>query len=109
MRFSSSLKVSIALTFVAVLSLCLTILFSASSTTRAAGASITLSLKAGPPTSVTKVSGTGFGTSEKVNINFDTALVGSATTNTTGAFSATVKVPSTALPGTHTVHATGQT
>src|SRR5437868_14034167 len=87
---------------------CLMLSISASSIALAAGPSIKLSPKYGPPTSSVKVSGTGFGMNEPVTITFDTTTVGTATTGSTGAFSTKIKVPGSALPGNHTIKATGQ-
>ena len=52
--------------------------------------------------------GTNFGASETVRIDFDGAQIGSATTNAQGSFSSTLSVPSTALSGSHAVVAVGQ-
>ncbi len=88
---------------------CLAFFISASPIALAAGASIKLSPTSGPPTSKVTVSGTGFGASEKVTITFDTTSVGAATTSSSGTFSQNITVPKSALPGNHTVKATGQT
>jgi hypothetical protein len=70
---------------------------------------ITLNPNSGPPGTVVTVEGTGFGGSESVNIVFDASNVGSATTDSNGAFSTTISVPLGAVQGSHTVKATGQT
>jgi len=70
-------------------------------------ASIKLSEVSGPPTSLTKVVGTGFGISEQVKILFDTKLEGTTTTSNTGNFSLLITIPKSALPGTHIVKASG--
>src|SRR5260221_8923519 len=75
---------------------------------RAAGPRIGLSQKVGPPTTSVQVNGAGFGHSETVLVDVDTTQVGAATTDATGKFAARITVPKTALPGTHTVRATGQ-
>ena len=72
-------------------------------------ASVTLSPTFGPPTSKVKVNGTGYGTSETVTITFDTTKVGTTTTSSTGTFSKSVTVPTSAQPGNHTIKASGQT
>jgi outer membrane protein assembly factor BamB len=55
------------------------------------------------------VTGTGFGASETVAVDFSAAQVATATTSSAGTFSATFTVPKPALPGNHPVTATGQT
>ena len=75
----------------------------------AAPPALTLSPAVGPPTTPVTVSGTGFGSSETVALAFDLQQIGTATTDSSGAFSGAITVPSTALPGAHTVSATGQT
>src|SRR5437588_8514731 len=108
MYSSSGFKVNIVRSLIAFV-VCLMLSISASSMALAAGASIKLSPTSGPPTSKVTVSGTGFGASEKVTITFDTTSVGAATTSSSGTFSQNIMVPKTALPGNHTVKATGQT
>src|SRR5579883_1870987 len=110
MRFSVRSRLGLALSFMAVLALCLTLLFSTRSGANAASSPlIKTSVMSGPPTTALTVTGKNFGLSESVNIDFDTTLVGTATTDGTGAFSASVKVPRAALPGSHTFKAVGQT
>ncbi len=75
----------------------------------ATATSITLKPGVGPPTSAVTVTGTGFGASETVTVDFSTTQVGAATTSSTGAFSTTFTVPKSALPGKHPVTATGDT
>jgi outer membrane protein assembly factor BamB len=75
----------------------------------AAPPAISLSPSVGPPTTTVTVKGTGFGASEAVLVTFDSQQVGTASTNSLGAFSTKVKIPKTALPGLHSIHATGQT
>jgi outer membrane protein assembly factor BamB len=69
---------------------------------------ISLKPNFGPPTSKVKVKGSGFSPSEIVNLAFDSTMLGSITTDSSGAFSTKIKVPASALPGDHTVTATGQ-
>src|SRR5260370_11106952 len=45
--------------------------------------------------------------SETISITFDATSAGTATTDNTGAFTTTINIPSSALPGTHTIQATG--
>ena len=71
-------------------------------------ASIKLNLVAGPPTEAVKVTASDFGASETVDITFDSTAVASGTTNSSGALSVTFAVPTSAVPGTHTVTASGQ-
>jgi outer membrane protein assembly factor BamB len=72
-------------------------------------AGIKLSPEVGPPTLPFGVQGRGFGANELVDITFDLTAIGSATTNGAGSFSKKVSVPTAALPGAHTVTATGET
>src|SRR5689334_9225542 len=71
--------------------------------------SVSLSPSAGPPKSSVTVGGAGFGARESVRIDFDGQQLGTSTTSASGAFSAAIEVPKSALPGVHTVAATGQT
>src|SRR6266566_4208255 len=73
----------------------------------AKGASISLSLTYGPPTSSVQVSGLGFKGGESIALIFDTTQVGTATGSNTGSFSSTIIVPATALPGNPFVQARG--
>ena len=74
-----------------------------------AAQSITLSSKAGPPTSHTLVSGTGFPASAAIDIYFQTTEVALTVTNGSGAFSAVnIQVPASALPGVNWVTAVVQ-
>jgi outer membrane protein assembly factor BamB len=63
----------------------------------------------GPPTTSVLTNGTGFGPSETVVVTFDAQQVGTAQTNSSGAFSTRITVPKTARPGAHMVRAIGQT
>ncbi len=92
------------LTFLGVFALLLAV---TTSQVLAAG-TITLSKTYGLPGTVMTVSGSGFAATETVSIKFDTTTIGSATTSS-GAFSASVTIPSTATPGTHSIIATGAT
>jgi outer membrane protein assembly factor BamB len=69
---------------------------------------IWLSQRVAPPTASLQVNGGGFGASETVSVDFDTTQIGTATTDTNGKLTVQVMVPKTALPGTHTVQAAGQ-
>src|SRR5262245_24430503 len=73
--------------------------------TAPSAASITLDPTVGPPTTKVTVDGSGFGSTEKVVIRFDGTKVATATTDGSGSFGATVKVPAPALPGDHQVKA----
>jgi outer membrane protein assembly factor BamB len=75
----------------------------------AASPSVSLSPSVGPPTTLSTVSGTGFGSDETVALTFDSQQVRTAATTSLGSFSATISVPKTALPGAHVVRVTGQT
>jgi hypothetical protein len=73
------------------------------------GPTIKLNITYGPPSALVNASGTGFGLSETVNISFDSTSLSSATTDTSGSFSGTLTIPNSALPGNHTISATGVT
>jgi len=75
----------------------------------ATSAAITLSPKVGPPTTKVAVTGTGFGASETVVVDFSSTQVASPTTSSTGSLSTSFMVPKAALPGYHLVKATGRT
>src|SRR5438874_300147 len=70
---------------------------------------ITLSKVTGPPTTKVTVKGTSFGSSETVIVTFDSStMLGTTTTNSTGSFSLGITIPASALPGTHSIQATGR-
>ena len=77
-------------------------------TAAAASPIVTLTPNPGPPTTPTTVSGTGFGASEVVDVYFETTDMRLATTNASGAFTTSIRVPSTAAPGTNWVTAEGR-
>src|SRR5260370_34034467 len=62
------------------------------------GASLTLSVRTGPPTSHITLPLSGFGTSETVSVTFDTVLLGTTLTSTSGTFSYTEPIPHSAHP-----------
>jgi hypothetical protein len=64
---------------------------------------------AGPPTTKVSVTGAGFGASETVTVDFSATQVATATTSSTGTFTAGFTVPKSALPGNYPVTATGET
>jgi hypothetical protein len=67
---------------------------------------VTLSPNSGPPATNLQVAGGGFPASIAVDIYFDTTDVALAVTGATGAFSGiAIKVPASAVPGTHWVTA----
>ena len=66
-----------------------------------AAPAITLAPKAGPPTTVLEVSGTGFGANAAVDVYFDTAHLCLAFANGAGAASCTITVPKDAQPQAH--------
>src|SRR5437016_1345679 len=74
----------------------------------ALGASITLAPTSGPPGTSISVKGTGFFPREGVVLKFDAQQVGTAFTDSLGRFTATIKAPTTAAAGSHTVSARGQ-
>jgi outer membrane protein assembly factor BamB len=69
---------------------------------------VRLGTSVGPPTTVTKIAGRGFGPSEVVDISFDDQILSSVTTRPNGGFQLTVTIPAAALPGDHSLTATGQ-
>src|SRR5437879_6011246 len=73
----------------------------------AAGVTVRLTPLIGPPTTPFTVAGTGFGVSESVAITFDGTVIATATTGSDGGFTAAATVPASAVPGGHTVIATG--
>ncbi len=70
--------------------------------------SITLKPTSGPPTTKVSVSGAGFGASETVTVDFGSTPETTAATSSTGTFTAALKVPAAAAPGSYLVTATGQ-
>lgn len=75
----------------------------------AAAANISLHPRFGPPGSSIRVSGTGFGPNETVNITVGEALIGSGHTDPSGAFLARATIPTSAGPGVNAVVASGTT
>jgi hypothetical protein len=70
---------------------------------------ISLSKSSGPPTSVTRVQGSGFGANEAVDVFFDTSDLALAVTDGTGAFGpVAITVPASAVPGRHWLTAVGR-
>ena len=75
----------------------------------AATASISVTPGFGPPTSLLKVSGSGFQANEPVDIYFDAADESRVTANGSGAFPQTgLYIPTPAAPGQHWITAVGQ-
>jgi outer membrane protein assembly factor BamB len=70
--------------------------------------SIALKPASGPPTTKVSVSGNGFGATEGVVVDFGATKVATATTSSTGSFSASFKVPKAEAPGSYPVKAIGQ-
>jgi hypothetical protein len=62
----------------------------------------------GKPGDVFEISGQGFGTDEKVQLDWDSIRLGNTRTDELGRFRASFAVPPEALPGAHTVNATGR-
>lgn len=73
-----------------------------------AGATLVLSVTAGPPTSRINLTGNGFGASETVQVTFDGTLLNTAATTTGGTFSLAATIPPSALPGKHQIKASGR-
>jgi outer membrane protein assembly factor BamB len=108
MRFSTHSRLGLSLLLLLVLASGLGLSTSLRGVAQAASPHVWLSQKVGPPTSSVQVHGAGFGHSEIVLVDVDTTQIGTATTDATGKFAAMITVPKSALPGTHTVRATGQ-
>src|ERR1700730_1696880 len=109
MGFSFRSRVSIALSLLVILSGSLALIVSARLAAQAASQGLVLSSTVGPPTTVTKVRGTGFKGSELVSIDFDMKLMTVLTASTSGAFSVTLLIPKSAQPGNHIIQGIGQT
>jgi len=108
-RFSRKTYLGLALLVVLALSLMLLGLTHFTVHAKAATAAIRLSKVTGPPTTTVIVTGTGFGNSETVSATFDTTTtLGTTTTDNTGSFSLSIKIPAAAQPGYHEVKAIGQ-
>ncbi len=107
MQVSFRSKVNILVSLLVVSSACLALLFSVKSEAHAASPHISLSPNHTHPSASVKVSGKGFQVSETISITFDSISVGTATTDSTGTFATKIIIPSSALPGTHTIQATG--
>ncbi len=71
-------------------------------------ACIKLNPQSGPPGASVKITGTGYGASEIVDIFFDEKMVDTVNANSQGQVSATISVPNHTATGNHTVTASGQ-
>lgn len=102
-------KEFIACIFLITCLLCLTEFFSGNKASAAPATNpiIKLNPTFGPPTTSVKIKGVGFGIEETVILDFDASQVGTTSTDSSGAFSTRIIVPASALPGRHTVKATG--
>src|SRR2546430_16697497 len=67
----------------------------------ASSATLKLTPRVGPPTTVTKARGAGFQPGETGDLSFDGTLLAKATVKTNGAFAKSLTVPATAQPGSH--------
>lgn len=74
----------------------------------AGAATLAFSPSVGPPTSKIQATGSGFGAQEVIDLAFDGTVIAHATTDPDGSFSTKVRIPRSALPGDHTVNATGE-
>jgi outer membrane protein assembly factor BamB len=108
MRSSSRSHLSLLLVLLLVFTVGLGLSTSLRGVAQAAVPHIGLSQKVGPPTTSVQVHGAGFGHRETVLLHVDTTQVGTTTTDAAGKFVVRITVPKSALPGTHTVRATGQ-
>jgi large repetitive protein len=70
---------------------------------------ISVKPRSGPPGSPATVKGRGFSSNETVTITFDDTVVGTATANGSGSFSAGITIPAGSTHGPHTITATGAT
>ncbi len=109
MYVSFRLKLNILVSLLILSSICLALLFSAKSEAHAASPHISLSTNYTHPSAIIHVSGKAFGSNETVSMTFDASSEGTTTTGSTGAFTTKIIIPSSALPGTHTMKATGST
>lgn len=109
MRFSTRSRLGLSLLLLLVLATGLGLYTSSRGAAQAAGPRVWLSQKVGPPTASMQLHGNRFGLNETVLAYFDdTTQIGSTTTDANGQFVLQVTIPKAALPGTHTVRATGQ-
>jgi outer membrane protein assembly factor BamB len=92
-----------------ILAIGLSLVVTVKKAAHAASPNIVLSPSSGPPSTNVTVNGTGFTSSEAITINFDSTQVGSATASSTGTFTTSFAVPSTAQTNNHTVQAVGST
>jgi outer membrane protein assembly factor BamB len=81
---------------------------SGSSFTVSAGPFASAAPKTGPPTTSATVSGNAFGPYEPVDVYFDTTDLALVTASASGSWSATIAVPSSAVPGAHAITAVGR-
>jgi subtilisin family serine protease len=72
-------------------------------------ACVKLDKKSGAAGTSVKVTGSGYGASEIVDVFFDSKLVDTVTAGADGKFTSTVKVPKSAAKGKHLMKASGQT
>src|SRR5438045_1087074 len=106
--FSRKMTIGFTLLVGLLLSLTLSSVTHLAAHATSATASITLSKVTGPPTTPLTVKGTGFGSSETVIVTFDiNTVLGTTMTNSLGNFSLGVTIPASALPGMHSIQATG--
>lgn len=70
-----------------------------------AAVSAKLTPATGPPTTSVAIAGTGFPASVAVDVYFDTTDEALAATSATGAFTISISVPTSAVPGTHWITA----
>ena len=69
---------------------------------------LTVSPTVGPPTKTITLQGTGFGTAEAVDVYFEATDVALVTTDGSGGFTASARVPASAKPGKHSFSAVGR-
>jgi eukaryotic-like serine/threonine-protein kinase len=109
MHVSRRMFVSSMLSLLVILALGLGLVVTVRNAAHAASPSITLSPPSGAPSTNVVVNGTDFINGEAITINFDSTPVGSTTASSTGTFTTSFTVPSSAQTNNHTVQAVGAT
>ncbi len=85
-----------------------TLLGAGDASARTSAARIQAVPRVGPPTTNASLGGSGFGSSEVVDLLFDGSRLATATTDRSGAFTGHLCVPLSATPGQHLVAARGE-
>lgn len=109
MHVSRRIFASSMFSLLVILALGLGLVFTVQKAVHAASPGITLSPQSGAPSTHVIVNGTDFTSGEAITINFDSTPVGSSTASSTGTFTTSFTVPSTAQTNNHSVQAVGAT